>query len=51
MTVCLTADGVLLRARAAMRTLLTATSVQYGPVDPAAYQVPAGYVHRTLGAR
>jgi hypothetical protein len=51
MTVCLTADGVLLRARTATRTLLTATSVQYGPVDPVAYQVPAEYVHRTLGAR
>lgn len=49
MTVCLTPDGVLLRARAATRTLLTAASVQYGPVDPAAYQVPADYTHRTLG--
>lgn len=50
MTVCLTQDGVLLQARTATRTLLTATSVQYGPVDPEAYQVPAGYTHRTLGA-
>ena len=51
MTVCLTSDGVLLRARTATRTLLSATSVQYGPVDPAAYQVPADYAHHTLGAR
>jgi hypothetical protein len=50
MTVCLTQDGVLLRAGTTTRTLLTATSVQYGPVDPAAYQVPADYAHRTLGA-
>jgi hypothetical protein len=49
MTVCLTPDGVLLRARTATRTLLTATNVRYGPVDPEAYVLPADYTHRTLG--
>ena len=49
MTACLTPDGVLLRARLATRTLLTATSVQYGPQDPALYRVPADYQLRALG--
>ncbi len=49
MTVCLTVDGVLLRARTPARTLLTATSVQYGEADPAAYATPAEYTHRSLG--
>jgi len=42
-TVCLTDDGVLLRAAAGARTLLTATTVQYGAVDPSVFQVPPGY--------
>lgn len=49
MTVCLTPDGVLLRVRTPARTLLTATSVQYGAADPAAYTAPAEYTHRSLG--
>jgi hypothetical protein len=47
---CITADGVLLRANAAGQTLVTATEVQYAPQDPAAFHVPADYVHRSAGA-
>lgn len=49
MTICLTADGVLLRARAPTRTLLTATAVRYGASDPATYDIPAAYRHQTVG--
>jgi hypothetical protein len=48
--VCLTEDGVLLRARAGERTLLTAETVLYGPVDPVLFQVPAGYKHQSVDA-
>jgi hypothetical protein len=41
--VCITADGVMLRAVATGRTLVQATSVTYGPQDPTLFQVPAGY--------
>jgi hypothetical protein len=47
--VCITADGVLLRATAAGKTLVTATAIQYAPQDPAAFHVPAGYTHRAAG--
>ncbi len=46
---CLTDDGVLLRARADGRTLLSAETVHYGPLDAALFQVPAGYTHQRLG--
>jgi hypothetical protein len=46
---CLTGDGVLLRARAGGRTLLSAETVHYGPLDAGLFQVPAGYAHRKLG--
>jgi hypothetical protein len=46
---CLTADGVLLRARSGARTLLSAETVVYGPLDAALFQVPAGYAHQRLG--
>ena len=42
---CLTADGVMLRASQAGRVLLEATSVTYGPQDPAAFLPPDGYRH------
>jgi hypothetical protein len=48
--VCITADGVLLRARAQGRLLVSAVSVRYGPQDPAAFRVPADYTHRSAGA-
>jgi hypothetical protein len=41
--VCITDDGVMLRAVTAGRTVLEATKVQYGPLDPSLFQVPAGY--------
>jgi hypothetical protein len=47
--VCLTDDGVLLRARAGGRTLLSAETVHYGPVDAALFQVPAAYARQKLG--
>jgi hypothetical protein len=42
--VCITDDGVLLRAVTAGRTVLEATKVTYGPIDPSVFQVPANYV-------
>jgi hypothetical protein len=49
--VCITADGVLLRAASEGQVLAAAVSVQYAPQDPALFQVPPGYVHRSAGAR
>jgi len=46
---CLTDDGVLLRARADGRTLLSAETVHYGPLDAALFEVPAGYAHQKMG--
>ncbi len=46
---CLTDDGVLLRARAGGRTLLSAETVRYGPLDADLFQVPAGYARRMIG--
>jgi hypothetical protein len=43
--VCVTADGVLLRARRGERTVLTASRVAYGPQDPALFRLPADYRH------
>ena len=39
---CLTADGVLFRARAGGRTLLSAETVDDGPLDAELFRVPAG---------
>jgi hypothetical protein len=47
---CLTADGVLLRVRASGATLVEATQVQYGPQNPADFQVPADYRRVTPSA-
>lgn len=49
-TVCITADGVLLRASLAGRTLVSAIAVRYGPQDPVAFRAPAGYVHHSAEA-
>ncbi len=40
--ICKTADGVLLRTDG-MGMAITATTVKYGPQDPARFHVPAGY--------
>jgi hypothetical protein len=40
---CLTADGVLLRAREGERTLLEAVEVRYAPQDESVFTVPRGY--------
>lgn len=42
-TVCLTVDGVMLRAQVGGRTLLSATEVHYGAIDPVAFEIPDGY--------
>lgn len=42
---CLTADGVMLRASQQGHVLLEATAVTYGPQDPAAFVPPDGYRH------
>jgi hypothetical protein len=47
---CVTADGVLLRAGTPERTLVTAVKVQYAPQDPALFHVPADYARRSPGA-
>lgn len=42
-TVCLTADGVLLRATSGNHVLVEAISVTYGPMDAALFAAPPGY--------
>lgn len=46
---CVTDDGVVLRVRAAGKTLLAARSVTYAAQDPALFAVPSGY-HPLEGA-
>ncbi len=43
--VCLTRDGVLLRAGEPRRGLIEASSVRYGPQDPALFEVPQDFRH------
>jgi hypothetical protein len=45
---CITADGVLLRAAAGGRTLLSAASVAYAPQDSALFAAPDGFTVRTV---
>jgi hypothetical protein len=45
--ICLTRDGVMLRASRDGQMLLQATSVSYAPQDTAAFDLPAGYRHIT----
>jgi hypothetical protein len=45
--VCLTDDGVLLRAFGGGRVLLEAARVTYGSIDPAVFLIPDGYKHIT----
>lgn len=42
---CLTSDGVTLRAVQKGQVLLEAVSVAYGPQDPAAFDPPTGFRH------
>ncbi len=44
-TLCLTEDGVMLRASQDGRVLLQATGVQYGAQDPSAFLPPEGFRH------
>jgi hypothetical protein len=48
--VCITADGVLLRAGAEGKTLVSAISVRYAPQDPAAFRIPPDYMRHSAGA-
>ena len=41
--ICLTADGVMLRASGPQGVLVEAVSVRYAPADKAAFDIPAGY--------
>ena len=45
--VCITADGVLLRAGTADQVRVSAVSVQYAPQDPATFRVPTDYARQT----
>ncbi len=42
-TACFTDDGVMLRARAPDRVLVTAATVAYGRLDPAIFAIPPDY--------
>lgn len=48
--VCLTTDGVLLRAGTLEQTLVNAVSVTYAPQDPDLFRVPPGYTVHAAGA-
>jgi hypothetical protein len=48
--VCITDDGVLLRAGTAEQVRVSAVSVQYAPQDPEAFRVPVDYVRLAPGA-
>ncbi len=47
---CITADGVLLRARVGERVLVSAIAVRYAPQDPAVFRIPPDYARRQAGA-
>lgn len=49
-TLCLTADGVLLRLRSGTTILAEAVAVQYGSANPSAFRIPASYRHMTSQA-
>ena len=48
--VCITSDGVLLRAGTADQVRVSAVSVLYAPQDPAAFRVPADYARHAPSA-
>lgn len=43
--VCISADGLLLRARVAGKVTIEAVSVHIGPQNPADFRVPPGFAH------
>lgn len=47
---CITADGVLLRARVGERVLVSAIAVRYAPQDSAAFRIPPDYARQKAGA-
>jgi hypothetical protein len=49
--VCITEDGVLLRAGTADQVRVSAVAVRYEPQDAAAFQIPADYVHHAPAGR
>ena len=42
-SVCVTDDGVPLRAREEGQTVVEAVSVRYGKLNPTLFEVPSGY--------
>lgn len=48
---CFTDDGVMLRARASDRVLVTAAKVAYGRLDPVIFAIPAGYQRTVAPAK
>lgn len=46
-TVCVTDDGVTLRARSGANVIVLATKVTYGPLDPSIFAIPADYRRQT----
>lgn len=50
-TICMTEDGVLLRARAGATVLVEALRVAYVKQDPAVFAIPAGFARTTGAAR
>jgi hypothetical protein len=50
-SVCITADGVLLRASTAGQAQVSAISVQYAPQDHAVFQIPPDYLRRSAEPR
>jgi hypothetical protein len=48
--VCITDDGVLLRAGTADQVRVSAVAVVYAPQDPAAFRVPADYARHSPSA-
>jgi hypothetical protein len=51
MIVCMTDDGVLLRARTGANVLVQALRVSYAPLDPAVFAIPAGFERNSGRAR
>ena len=48
--ICITPDGVMLRAGTPEEVRVSAVSVQYAPQDPAAFRIPPDYARRPAGA-
>jgi hypothetical protein len=48
--VCITDDGVLLRAGSSEQVRVSAMSVHYAPQDPQEFRIPPDYVRRAPGA-